>query len=215
MRTLWLTTMLLGTGALLFGQLDSGSVTVTATRSIGLQPDQAVLTASVLSGLDANFDQILRSVADAHIVESEFSGVTVVNQPLGLSLRWDFDLAVPIAQLPDTISTLRAQLLNITVRGTQVSAERRAAEPCPREDLMADATSQARRMSLAAGIALGPILSVAEGGVIGAVLVPVAASRQGVFSVTVGPYGGSSFAPPLPPSLPVVCSLTVKFGVGR
>jgi len=50
---------LFGAGALLFGQLDSNSVTVTATRNLNTQPDQALLEITVTSPLDATLDNVV------------------------------------------------------------------------------------------------------------------------------------------------------------
>jgi hypothetical protein len=216
MRTLWLSILLAAFCPPTLAQLESDFLTVAATRSIGLQPDQAVITISVPSGLDGSLEEILGIVADAGITEADFSDVTVMNEWFRstLRLRWDFNLSVPIAQLQDTISSLRGLGLTYALRGVQVSQEKRASEQCPRADLIADATAQARKMALAAAVSLGPILSVADGGAVGgavgAVLVPAIASRRGDFSV-----GVIAAFPPLPPSQPVVCSLVVKFGLGR
>lgn len=215
MRTLWLSILFAAFCSPTLAQLESDSLTVAVTRSIGLQPDQAVITISVPSGLDGSLEEILGVVADAGITEADFSDVTIVNGPLRSTLRWDFNLAVTMGQLPDKISSLRGLGLAYAVRGVQVSPEKRASDQCPRADLIADATVQARKMALAAAVTLGPILSVADGslvgGAIGAVLVPVLASRQGDFSFV----GNIASFPPLPPSQPVVCSLVVKFGLGR
>jgi hypothetical protein len=129
-------------------------------------------------------------------------------------LRWDFNLTVPIAQLRDTISSLRGLGLSYAVRGAQVSAEKRAAEQCPRADMIAEATAQARKMALAGAATLGPIVSVTDGGFdgggIGALLRLIPVSRQGDFGV-----GVIAAFSPLPPGQPLVCSLTVKFKLGR
>ena len=67
MRNLWLTMFLLGGCPLLFGQLDSGSLAVTASRMVVLQPDQAAFTASVNAGIDTTLDEILAIVAPANV----------------------------------------------------------------------------------------------------------------------------------------------------
>ncbi len=220
-RTLLLTVLQCG---LAFAQLDSNSVTVSATRSnTNVQPDQAILAVFVTTPLTASYNDVLAAVAPAGITGANFSGVgnsqgfiiTTGNpsqQPPEPMLEWDFALPVPIAKIKDTAATLanlqksiaqqkNGVALTFSVQGTQVSQALQQSQPCSIPDLLADARAQAQKLADAAGQSLGPILAMssATSGNIG--LPTVSVSRLGLTS--------SSF------SIPFICSLTVKFGLTR
>src|SRR5260370_16768437 len=61
---------------LAFGQLDSNSVTVTASRGASLQADQAVFGVFVNSGLNAGLDDFLAALQGSGITLATFSSVT-------------------------------------------------------------------------------------------------------------------------------------------
>src|SRR5437879_1708715 len=60
---------------LAFAQLDSNSVTVTASRNVNLQPDQTVFSVRVDSGLNTSLDDILIALQGSGIGIGNFSGV--------------------------------------------------------------------------------------------------------------------------------------------
>src|SRR5947209_3090024 len=118
MRTAGLSILLAAFCSPALAQLESGSMTIAVTRSIGFQPDQAVISTWVISGQDGSLEEIVGSVAAAGIAEADFSAVNVLDPPHGL-LQWIFNLAVPIAQLQDKISSLRDLGLPYVLRGSQ------------------------------------------------------------------------------------------------
>src|SRR5215813_1532955 len=101
--------------ALSFGQLSSGSVAVTVSSGANLQPDQAVFSVTVTSGVDKSLDDVTGPLSGIGITAANLVGVnsasfTVVNglppvapspQP---SLQWTFQLTVPLARIKDVTS---------------------------------------------------------------------------------------------------------------
>ena len=71
-------TLILGfllSASLAFGQLDSNSITVTASQSVNLQPDQVLFAVYVSTPLTASLDDVLAAVKGAGITSANFSGV--------------------------------------------------------------------------------------------------------------------------------------------
>ncbi len=194
--------------SLALAQVTSNSVTVTATRSGNLQPDQVVFSIAVDSGLDVSRDQILVAVQGIGLTADNFAGVSTVqqpqraNQPAGLMFEWGFSLAVPLANLKSTVALLSANQqsigknnsglsLSFSIAGTQVSSQAAQSQSCSMADLLSDARSQGQKMASAADKSLGAVLAISG-------------------SVTTTP-GTSPFA--VAASTPG-CSLTVKFALG-
>jgi len=195
-----------------FAQLDSNSVTVTASRSATLTPDQVVFQVTIGSGLNTSLDDVIAALQGAGITVANFSGVsspgalTTVNaaQP---SLEWTFVLAAPLAKLKDTASSLSNVEQNIrkqnqglqmtfAIQGTQVSQQLAQSQPCVIADLLADAQAQAQKLAGPAGLAVGTILAMSSN-------ISSAASN--------GAPSLSSLLSTSPPP----CNLTVKFAVIR
>src|ERR1700730_7421267 len=59
-----------------FAQLDSNSVTVTATRSMTQQPDQVLFGVTVQSGLNTSLDDVVAALQGSGITSANFSGVS-------------------------------------------------------------------------------------------------------------------------------------------
>jgi uncharacterized protein YggE len=210
-----------------FAQLDSNSVTVSATRSMSQQPDQVLFAVSVQSGLNTSLDDVVTALQGSGITAANFSGVSVGPnvifagvgpQPVPPStivappMQWIFALPAPLAKIKDTIAMLTALqksialqnnglMLSFNVQGAQVSTQAQQSHVCPTSDLLADATTQGQKLAAAAGLSLGSVLAMASGtSVSGSVGTPIAVSAV------------LSFAPPV---LPSVCSMIVKFALLR
>ena len=218
--------LFLAAAPLLFGQLDTNTVSVRASRSIAVQPDQAVFAVSVSAPLDAGFNDVIAALQGTGITAAQFSGLAVsqVTPSIQFRLAWRFVLPVPLAGMKDEVASLTAAQqalvkkqsvfgLSFYVAGTQASPELLAGQSCSKSDLIADATSQARVLSAAGGFSLGPILSMSDvGGVAGAAWVPTASLVSGDFAA--GSLASFLLFTPVPLTSPVVsCSLTVKFRV--
>lgn len=200
-----------------FGQLPSQTVTVQATRSFSLQPDQVVFGLSVSSSTGTNLNQVVAALSGIGITAADLTGVQ--NSDLS-TLQWGFTLGVPIASLTTTSASL-AKLeqaigqnnsglaLTFSVNGTQVSQQLQQSQACSNADLIADATAQGQKLASAAGMTLGPILKLSN--------VSLAPSAVGAtlgfvptLSFVSGNFGSFSwFVQPAPS--PVTCSLSVQF----
>jgi hypothetical protein len=208
-----------------FAQLDSNSVTVSATRSMSQQPDQVLFAVNVQSGLNTSLDDVVGALQGSGITAANFSGVSmgpnlifavVGPQPappiMASPLQWIFSLPVPLAKIKDTIAMLTALqqsiakqnnglMLSFSVQGTQVSAQSQQSHVCPTSDLLADARAQAQKLADAAGLNLGSVLAMSSG-----------TSASGYVGSAVSIAGALVFAPPV---LPSVCAMTVKFALLR
>ena len=193
-----------------FAQLPSNTVSVTATRSMILQPDQVLFTLTVSSGLSTTVEQAAAALARFGITSADLTGV---QNPAATSLAWNFSLATPLTNLTTTLASL-VQLqqtigqntsgltLTFSVTGTQVSQQ----QSCSDSDLIADATAQAQKLTSAAGRTLGPILRLTNTPVSQQLSQPAfAAARLGSFTVS------NFLSVLLLPQVPSTCSLTVVF----
>jgi uncharacterized protein YggE len=208
-----------------FAQLDSNSVTVTATRSMSPQPDQAVFAVTVQSGLSTNLDDVVAALQGSGITAANFSGISMgpalvftgnpipappVSSIVAPPLQWVFALPAPLAKINDTIATLialqksiaqqnKGLTLSFSVQGTQVSAQLQQSQVCSTPDLLTDARTRAQKLANAAGLTLGTVLALSSG--------PSISGSVG------SPTSISSFL--LGSASPSVCSLTVKFALLR
>ena len=198
MRKLLLTSLL---AAPLFAQLDSGAVTVTATRAMVLQPDQAAFSASVTAGPDSTVEDILTHIAPAGLTAANLTDISGSAKALTYNFAW----VVPIAKVNETAAALQPLGISFGVTGARVSDDLLAPGRCPASELLGDATNQARKTASAIRRTVGPVLAVSNTFAAVPIAVPTIASRFGSFLV--GLPGG----PFLPASTLLNCSLTVKF----
>jgi uncharacterized protein YggE len=192
-----------------FGQLDPHTLTISATRSTYLQPDDAVFNLSVTGSASLTLDQVVAALSTLGVNSSNLTGVNNTSAPP--NLQWNFNMAVPLASLTATIGSL-AKLeqtitqnnsgltLTFTVGGTQVSPQLQQSQTCSNSDLIADATAQAQKLAAAAGLTLGPILKLSNGPALQPTLV--------VANAFLGFIVPNEL---LPASSPVSCSLVVEF----
>jgi len=193
-----------------------GTITIAASRSMSVRPDQAVIVVNVSAGLTLTLTDI--------VAELEGSGITAANfvgaYGQANSTQWNFSLPVSFAQLPTELSTL-AQLqqtlgasigpskgqpyLTYSVQGTQVSPGLQASQTCSLSGLVSDAQAQAVKLAQAAGVTLGPVVSVADSAapvaIYGDFSILLSASLS---TIPVSAVASSSSAPP-------PCALTVQF----
>lgn len=196
-----------------FGQLDSNSVTVSASHGANLQADQIVFSVSVDSGLNLNLDDIVAALAGTGITAANLSSIGPPQQypqPPDLGVEWVFALTAPLSKVKDT-ATLLANLqqsiakknngltMSFRIQGTQVSQELLQSQPCVLQDLIADARSQAQKLAEAADLHLGQVLALS-----GAIST-VSGSTSNVLP--------NSYAPIYSPYPP--CYLTVKYTLVR
>ncbi|HEX5227365.1 MAG TPA: SIMPL domain-containing protein [Bryobacteraceae bacterium] len=173
------------------------TLTITATRTVAVQPDHVVFGLSVSAGQTTNLDQVVASLSSAGITAANLSGVDSNNPPL---VDWSFTLAVPISNLNSTINSLTALQQTVTgltfsVSGTQASEQ----ATCSNADLIADAKAQAQKLAAAANVTLGPVIQLSNSPAPVAVAQLFAPARLGAFVSAV------AYVPP------VTCSLSVQF----
>ena len=213
MRRFFLTTLFLACASMLFGQLDSDTVTIQASRSVNLTPDQVVFTVSVSAGPTMSLDQIVAALANSGITASNFVGVTggTNNQS---PLQWLFTFAAPLNKIKATVASLTALQQSIAqnnsgltlmfqVQGTQFSPESIQSQTCAAKDLVAGAQTQAQNVAAAAGLYVGPIVAISDGSSVGGTFsttVPVSRLSDFLLGYTATPYG---------------CFLEVKFKLLR
>jgi uncharacterized protein YggE len=208
--------------SLAFAQLDSNSITVTASRNFSLQADQAVFAVYMISGMDAALSDVLSALQGSGITAANFAGVATTPQypyppdeQQQQLLQWAFALPVPLAKTKETSAMLvnlqksvaqagNGLKLTFAVQYTQVSQQAQQAQTCPVADLLADARAQAQKLADAAGLGLGGVLAMSTG--------TATTVYSGVVpaQISISPYiGSASYYPPMP------CILTVKFAVGK
>src|SRR5579863_7195526 len=166
-RSLWV----LWLAAPMFGQLDPHTLTISASRSIYLQPDEVVLVLSATSGVATSLEQVVSALSGVGITSSNLTGVNNTAAPP--NLQWNFTLTTPFSNLTATLGSLGKLQQSITqnnsgltltfsVNGTQVSQQLRQSQSCSNSELIADATAQAQKLASAAGLTLGPVLKLSN-----------------------------------------------------
>ncbi len=229
MRNFWLSAILLTSCSLAFGQLSSNSITITASRSATLQPDQAVFTVSVTSNTSTSLDQVVTALQGSGVSAANFSGVGTQSQYTGTAYQqvqqWSFTLDVPFSQIQTTIATLSNTQQTIrksasglafgfSLSGIQVSQQLRASQTCPIPALMADAQAQAQKVAGAAGFGVGRVQAMSNGNP------SIIANGALIPSFVVGDFLGAGAAIGVPmlsqfllPTSTLQCSIVVKFAL--
>jgi uncharacterized protein YggE len=189
--------ILLILAAPLVAQLSNNTVTVTASQSSTAQPDEAVFSVTVGSGVDKSLDDAAAAVSGLGITAANLVSIStppsIVNgfapQPGAVptpTLGWIFQLVVPFSKLKDTTAALTSLqktisqnnsglTLSFTLSGTRISSQQ--APNCNLADLISKVRTQAQQIASSAGLTAGAIV------------------------------GLTSFTPS-------VCSLTVRFALG-
>jgi uncharacterized protein YggE len=189
---------------LAIGQTTQNSVTVTASRSSDLKPDQVVFEVDVATPLTSTRDDAIAALDGTNITIANSTGVRT-NQiyngnQVQMQLVWTFGLTADLANMKDTVGTLSAAQqrlaaknsgisMSFFVQGTQVSSRLAQTQTCVVTDLISDARTQAQKLADSARMALGSILSI-----------------SGAATSTVGGFGSLVTTP--------VCTLTVRFSLG-
>jgi hypothetical protein len=196
----------------LFGQLGTNAVTVTASNTASLQPDQILYSIQVSSGLGASLSDVVAAVQGLGITSANFTGIgtvnTVVNGQPTQNLTWFFSLAAPLTSSKATIAQITAVQqtiaaakngfsLSFTVQGTQVSQQLQQSQSCVLSSLLAQARTQAQSLATAAGFKLDAVQAMSS-----TVTTSVSGQGQNLSSFLLG--AGS--AP---------CTATVKFGLNH
>ena len=210
-KWLLLTLYLLTAPVWLVGQVSAPdrAVTVTASRTGAVAPDQGVFSVDVLTAADASLDEILAALSGSGITAANFNSVNTTTRLVLMGngnvsrqyLDWGFTLTGPLSNLKATLGQLSALQTAVaqkdngmsvvySLRGTQTSPQALAKQNCAAVDLLADARAQAQKLAVAAGLSVGAVVAVNGSSV---VTPPASAFTSG----TVQPS----------------CTLTVKFAL--
>ena len=179
MRKLPLILVLAATLPPAFGQIDSNSITVTASRSSSPRPpDLALFSVHVTAGLDSSLDDIIAALAGTGIsaanlqsLSTSFYSYNSGSGPAQQSemLDWWFTFTAPFTKNKDTITTLsnlqqaiarknNGWTMSFLIQGAQSSGQ---PQSCSFQDLLADARAQAQKLADGVGSA-GNILAMSS-----------------------------------------------------
>lgn len=203
-------------------QLGSNVLTVTATRSLNLQPDQANLMVNVTSNVNTALDDVVAALQPANITAANLTGVSTNftgANGAGEAWYWTFTLRVPLSALKGTLASIvmvqqtlpsapDPMTVDYYVLGAWFSSQLLASNPCPYTAVFSDAQTQAQMVAAAAGLTLGPVVALTDGS--GVTLEPVA--EYGVLSAARLSLG-SVFEEP--PTTAPSCTMVVKFKLGQ
>ena len=100
----------------LAAQSEPISLTITASRAVYPQPDEAVFWVQIFASADVGLPEILAALRDAGVTEANLANVSdtgivlVTNPPQNnsRSIRWTFVLNTPLSRMSETVSALRA-----------------------------------------------------------------------------------------------------------
>ena len=177
MRTFSLILALVLSSSLTFGQLDSNSITVTASRSSATSsPDQALFGVVVNSGLDTSLDDVIALLQGTGISAANLQALDeypIYNGSSGPpmeTINWRFSFTAPLAKNKDTIATLtnlqatiaknnNGVMMSFSIQGTQTSVQ---PQTCSQSDLLTDARTQAQKLADGDGVSVGNILAMSS-----------------------------------------------------
>jgi hypothetical protein len=216
--------LILACASVCLAQLDDNTVTITATRTVALQPDQATISINLTTPRNAGIDDAIAALQGTGLAAGDLVSVSTLTLNVGSGVYWTFRRAVPFSALKDTLTAVVAAQQALEKRSpgfvftyyvsSQASqAAQNSPALCPMTTLLADAQTQAQQVARAAGVRLGGVVSMRQGG--GQIGVPILAVRTGDFSAIYDPVASPVaslatflYTPPLPAA---ACSLTVQF----
>ena len=238
MRAWRLSSLLLLSWCVLFGQLDSNSITIRTSRTLNLQRDQLLLDVGVAAAQTAGLEDILSALPGSGVAATDLTSVSSAIIYIGTGLppsasmlRWAFSWAVPFGKVGATVEALKTVQKTIMKtgwsltygsNGTQASPQSLASQQCSIPDLLVDARAQASMLANAAGLTAGAIVALSDDSGTGRfgfatapqyalLLVPSVSFRSGDFSS----YSSGSFSFGSSPVSNVYCSMVVKFQLLR
>lgn len=149
-------------------QLESNTLTITATQQVNTQPDQAVFDVYVSANLTQGLNDILAALPGTGISAANIAGISTLYNG---TVQWWFEVPVPLANVQTFVGALatgqqtfvasnNGMTLAVYPGGLQVSPALLASQTCPIASLVSSARAQARTIANAAGFSVGPILSL-------------------------------------------------------
>lgn len=208
-----------------FGQ-SANVLTITASRQLNIQPDQVSMTVYVDSDPSQTLDSVLAALPGTKIAATDLSNVSMLAYSANPELEWVFRPTVPFSDLNSVTAVLGALQTKSPIRvsyfylNATASPEAMASQPCPYPSLINDAQAQAGKLAAAAGVTLGPIVSLEQGSAVGAGN-PFLVSALGFADLLLAPPvtiydpATTSLSGLLAPSSAPTCTLTVQFKLGQ
>lgn len=171
MRNIVRAGLLLLAPALLLAQIEPGTLTITASQQVNPQPDQAVFDVYVSAPVTKGLNDILAELPGTGITAAD---LYYVSTPSAGYFTWSFEVDVPLSNIQATVAALAAAQQTVNplnqggvtfyTDGLQVSPALLASQTCPMASLVSSAQAQAQTIANAAGLSLGPILSLNTSG---------------------------------------------------
>lgn len=161
--------------ALLYGQTDA--LSVTATKTVDLAPDEVTFSVVALVDQDTTLDQVLQMVKDTGTAAKDLGGIGSSQfgpSPNQTRLVYQFTLTTPLAKFKDTLDRFAAVRRSLAASSSTAELQTNAVAIAPAEatreqarlqttpDLIADARKKADALAKAAGLTLGPIVGIGE-----------------------------------------------------
>ena len=199
--------------ALLYGQSDS--LTVIATKTIDLPPEELTFSVVLLTDQDTSLDQVMQALKDTGITAKDLGGVGSSQfgpNPNQTRLVYQFTLTTPLSKFKDTLdkftavrrgliannSTFELQANAVSITPTEAAREQARLQATP--DLIADARRRADSLARAAGVTLGAIVGIGE----------VVSAPPGQFG---GPIYGPFYGPIGQSGLKTTFAMSVRFAI--
>lgn len=214
---------------LAYGQTGN-SVTVTATRTLNVQPDQASFTVTVTTPTTASLNDVLAALPGTGIIAANLVSVgtsSIVSvlpptqTPPAPKLNWLFSVTVPFSAMKNEFSALAglpgavkqkntdfaASLAFSGATASQAALDNARTQILP--DLINDARTKAKQLTDAAGLGLGGITALAESGTAWIntpqfIAVPSAQTVSGFVS-----FLGALYTVPPPPTINLAVTFTL------
>ncbi len=170
MRALWI---LLAAATAAFGQLDSNTITITASSTPAAQTSNATIQVDVLLSQASTLQDAVNVVQGAgftadnftYVSSSSYAYLLQVSAAPAPTVDWSLSRTVSATEVPSVLAALEAAsknqpsgTLSYTVSNAPVSQP-----DCVYTALIGAAQSQARKVADAAGVKLGGIVSIDQG----------------------------------------------------
>ncbi len=209
-----------------FAQIESDTLTIRASRSVRLAPDQVIFQVIVSSSLNTGFEDVVAALSGLNITAADLTHLS--GGSLQSQISWNINVTVPFSRMKTTASALallrqtlpkngKGMTLDFLVQGSQVSSQAMQAYTCVVQDLVTDARLEAAQVAHAAQLFVGPILAMSDGASNEA---PAAPATFEILHI-VDPITGQVLYPVVPTILtrtapdPTTCAVDVKFRLLR
>jgi hypothetical protein len=164
-----------------WGQLSPNTVMVTSSGNLTAQPDQALFSVSVNSGIDKSLDDILKALGGSGITAEDLAGIsspqfsapTAIQRGFGASappIAWAFYVAVPLPNIQTETASLMSLQTSISQNNSgltlsfyleNIQSSSQQFQSCDSGSLVAAARTQAQTIANAAGVSLTSIVNIA------------------------------------------------------